>query len=607
MEIVRKSKVETINDYQNFDVINGSHSFKDKNPGSFVDYQARVRHGSKVRFFNFELAKEMGLISSLHENILKPELEKTIKKTFSLLIINEYDLLNNTKIPKEDIKEGQYMATRYLQLQHPDKTGRTSGDGRSIWYGEIQNNGRKWDISGCGTGATKLSPATSLYNKFFKSGDPSISYGCGYCEVDESLGTLFFSEVFNKNNISTERVLAILEFDKGISITVRAHECLIRPSHFFCHLKQSNYERLKNITDYYIDQQIKYKKYPKMPNDEKVRYEYFLKEIVKTFAKTTSRFEDEYIFCWMDWDGDNILMDGGIIDYGSIRQFGLFHSEYRYDDVQRYSTTILEQKAKVKYIVQSFIQIVDFLLTKKKKNISHFKDHVMMREFEKEFELIKDQNILKKIGFEPQYIDYLIKEARSDVKAFRKVFSYFEKTKSKKGMEKVADGINWNAVFCMRDILREFPQIYLSREKNIDEYEFIEIVKSNYAKKADLIVTNHRKKMIQLFQSFYLKLVKKSAKKFNLSQNELILKITMRSSIINKAERVTGDSVTYVVHKVLNHRPKLEASEIFELLEDFKNYQTLDPDIVKKMKIDKKHHSLMPTLMELVRDYREGI
>jgi ABC-type long-subunit fatty acid transport system fused permease/ATPase subunit len=159
----------------------------------------------------------------------------------------------------------------------------------------------------------------------------------------------------------------------------------------------------------------------------------------------------------------------------------------------------------------------------------------------------------------------------------------------------------------MRDILREFPQIYLSREKNIDEFEFIEIVKSNYAKKADLIISNHRKKMIQLFQSFYLKLVKKSAKHFELSQNELILKITMRSSIINKAERVTGDSVTYIVDKVLNHKPKLQANEIFELLEDFKNYQTLDPDIVKKIKNDKKHHSLMPTLMELVRDYREGI
>jgi len=31
--------------------------------------------------------------------------------------------------------------------------------------------------------------------------------------------------------------------------------------------------------------------------------------------------EEEYIFNWLAWDGDNLLASGAILDYGSIRQF----------------------------------------------------------------------------------------------------------------------------------------------------------------------------------------------------------------------------------------------------------------------------------------------
>ena len=81
-----------------------------------------------------------------------------------------------------------------------------------------------------------------------------------------------------------------------------------------------------------------------MPVDPSRRFEYFLESFTTRFAEISADFEDNYIFCWLDWDGDNILMDGSIIDYGSVRQFGLFHSEYRYDDIDRYSTNIVEQK-----------------------------------------------------------------------------------------------------------------------------------------------------------------------------------------------------------------------------------------------------------------------
>ena len=336
MNQIKKSHTDEVGkrSYANFGHLNGEHPFKKNVPAGRVEYKARYRKGGKVAFFNFDLAKEMGLIAKGHPHTITPDLEKEILETFSLTIINEYDVMNKVKIPEEDIFPNTFMATRYLQLQHPDKSGRTSGDGRTIWNGTVRHNGTTWDVSSCGTGGTKLSPACNINKKFYQTGDPSISYGCGLSEVAEGLETLFFSEVLGKNGFKTERVLAILEYDKGIGINVRANPNLIRPSHFFGHLKQGNLETLKQVADYYIARQIENKAWDQTTfKSEKEKYYYMASQVAHSLAETAAKFEDEYIFCWLDWDGDNILMDGGIIDYGSIRQFGLFHAEYRYDDV----------------------------------------------------------------------------------------------------------------------------------------------------------------------------------------------------------------------------------------------------------------------------------
>jgi len=166
--------------YDRFSLINGNHDFQKAVPEGSVGYSVRLRKGGKLSYFNYGLAKEMGLISGDHPQKMNQKLSQTVLDTFGIQIINEYDLIHHTPIPKKTIKPHKYMATRYLQLQHPDKTGRTSGDGRSIWNGQISHRGTTWDVSSCGTGATCLSPATAIAKKFFKTGDPSVSYGCGY-------------------------------------------------------------------------------------------------------------------------------------------------------------------------------------------------------------------------------------------------------------------------------------------------------------------------------------------------------------------------------------------------------------------------------------------
>lgn len=611
MSQVRKNQIDEVGKrtYSTFAKINGEHPFKTQVPGGRVEYKARYKKGGKVAFFNFDLAKEMGLIPKSHPNELNPDLEKEILETFSIVIINEYDVMNKVKIPEEDILPHTYMATRYLQLQHPDKSGRTSGDGRSVWNGTVRSNGISWDISSCGTGATKLSPACNINKKFYQTGDPSISYGCGLSEVGEGLETLFFSEVLGKNGFRTERILAIIEFEKGLGINVRANPNLIRPSHFFSHLKQNNYETLKQVADYYISRQVENKAWPQSTfKNDKEKYQYLARQVAKAFSETAAKFEDEYIFCWLDWDGDNILMDGGIIDYGSIRQFGLFHAEYRYDDVQRYSTTILEQRQKARYIVQCFAQIADFLITGKKKSLSQFRNDKVLKYFDSHFLECKDRNLVRKVGFKNAHLETLMLKNRPLITKFRKTFSYFERSKSKRGVYKVADGINRDAIFCMRDILREYPQLLLTKQQTLSHAEFIEVIKSSYAKKSDLKLTDVRKKQINRFQQSYQKMVAAVARESGLTLQQIYLELTMRSSVINKYDRVTGDSITFIVQKVQKLRPKLGPLELYQLAQEFSSYQNLDPDQKKVEKdIPPRHKTIMQNLHSIVRDCREGL
>ncbi len=607
---IEMTKVKKNNSYDKFEQLDGTHSLKDAVFGAYVEYKARKRKGGKLSYFNFGLAKEMGLVPQNHDIRVTKELENKILDTFSIIIINEYDVINKIKYPEKEIKPNMYMATRYLQLQHPGSVGMTSGDGRSIWNGEVKHNGVVWDVSSVGTGATCLSPATHKYNKFFENGDPSISYGCGYSEIDEGISTAFFSEVLHRNSIPSERVLAVIEFEKGFSITVRAYPNLLRPSHFFNHLKQSQWERLRDITHYYMNKQVSNGAWKDFPNNFSEQLDYFMDKMIEKFAFITAKFEDEYIFCWMDWDGDNILMDGGIIDYGSIRQFGLFHHEYRYDDVERYSTTIKEQKTKCRHIIQTFAQMIDYLKTRKKKPLNHFKNNKALKKFDQKYEYNKDFNLLYKMGFEEKNIKKVIdnKKIRKHTQDFRNVFSYFERMKSKRGQYETADGINWDAVFCMRDILRELPQMILIRGDKIEADEFIEIIKSNYASDEDIRLTSSKKSQINKYQDLYLSLVNEISKLINVKKESLLLNMTMRSSVINKYDRVTGDSISYITDKVLKAKPKLTPEQIYEILEEFTHYQNLDPTKQKsKTNLTTREKTILKSFFRIVKECREGI
>lgn len=609
--ITKKNPGQRERFYEAFAQINGEHPLKRRVPFSYVEYQARKRENGQVVFFNFRLAKEMGLLPPDHPNTISKDLERSILDTFAIMIINEFDIMNDVKIPERLKKENTYIATRYLQLQHPNKRGTTSGDGRSIWNGTFTAKGRTWDISSCGTGATCLSPARAIHNKFFRTGDPAVSYGCGYAELDEGLSQVLFSEILNDNGLSTERTLAVLEFPDGFAINVRAGLNLLRPSHFFNHLKQGHWQRLKDIVDLFMERESQNRSWS-LPKKRADRYDAMLEHLCDTFANITAQFESEYIFCWMDWDGDNILANGGIIDYGSIRQFGLFHKDYRYDDVTRFSTSIIEQKYKARYIVQTFIQMMDFIKSKNKKPHSSFKNHPIMKRFQRTFQRSLHRFFLEKLGLNAAEANYMLENRIAIVQSLFADFRYFESIASSRGPKQLPDGIMSDAIFCMRDVMRELPSILAQTGAPMSGREFLKLAKSTYAKPRDLFLSRTRMMHLNRLQTKYLEMVKVLAKKSRTKPTEIFNGLIERSAIINRRERVTGDAIIRLTARLKRVRRLFDSERFHRLIYEIVDCQNLKPDSMGRTnnsatKTAPQNLRIIRECMKIIADNREGI
>lgn len=614
---MKTAQLTSDNAYSTFERIDGTHPFKDAVPNGYVDYPVRTRHGGNVAFFNFELAKEMGLIPSEHPEQLNAKLSAKILETFSIVIINEYDQIHGIEYPKKDIRPNKYMATRYLQLQHPDKRGKTSGDGRGIWNGYFKHRGKSWDVSSSGTGATCLSPACAQEKKYFKTGDKSVGYGNGYNTLDEGISAALMSEIFHRNGIPTERTLAIIGFRDGTSINVRASQCLLRPSHFFHHLKQGALDGLRGSIDFFIDRQLANDSWQAPTGskdslkDKRKRYEYMAEQMAMTFARTAALFESHYIFCWLDWDGDNILANGGIIDYGSVRQFGLYHRGYRYEDVDRYSTNLPEQKAKARYIVQNFAQIRDFLITGRKRNIRRYRNDPLLKLFERHFQKTSNDLLLEKIGFSEKQREHLLHSHMGAIESFKKHYSYFERTQSKRKAYRVPDGITRDAVFCMREILRELPKIWLNTPESISPDRFIEIIRSGYASRRDIALNPNRVRETELFQKSYLELVQRAATRFYSGNTKrLMLELCMRSSIINRSDRITGDATIKVTRSLIRNIKQMSATHLYQVIDRVAQNQQFVPihgNPAAPALPRGKARKLVERNLELIQNLREGL
>ena len=601
--------------YEKFKEIDGSHPWRDVSPDGYVDYQARIRSQGRVLFFNFPLAKEMELIPEDHLSVINKELEQVILETFSLRIINEHDLETGKKYSPEAIKPNPYMATRYLQTQHHNKQGKTSGDGRSIWNGFVKTKQLTFDISSRGTGATILSPGAQVANGAVKTGDYSVGYASGLAELDEMLGSAVMSEIFYRQGIPTERCLTVIGFPDASAIGVRSAPNLIRPAHLFRYLKQNRHDELKAAVDYFINRQIE-NGFWVFPDDLGQRYTIALDYLARSYGKMAAVLEEEYIFNWLAWDGDNMLASGAILDYGSIRQFAAKHDKYRFKDVDRFSASLREQRRWARLLVQVFAQAMDFMESGKKKNLRRFTEAKCLRVFDQAFDAERDYRVLWRIGFTPEQIEHLTQNAQAQIKEFHRALSYFEDLKISRGIEKVFDGFTHKPVFLIRNLLRLLPAYYVAQAiSKVDEETaympddiFCQFMAASYVPKRDLELTPSRVSHIRNFQECYLKLLLATDQPL-----EVVLKtIQERSAVINHRHRITGDAVTFIVEEIIEMKGKIKIEGLQDALDAFIESQVLIPGKWRPVPSDQlEQHTLKGRLLnkiqENLEEYKESI
>jgi hypothetical protein len=561
--------------YAAFARVDGRHPYRAAVPGGHVDYRARRLRDGEIAFFNYGLAREMGLIPAGHPDVMTPGLRRAILDTFAIVIVNEYDIAHGTRVSSRDLLPHPYMATRYLQLQHPGRQGITSGDGRSVWNGSIRHAGVTWDLSSCGTGVTRLCPATAETKRFYKTGSRTASYGCGTASVDEGMAAAVFSEVLRRNGVATERVLAVIALANGYAINVRAARNLLRPSHLFAPLKQNDIGRLTATVDYAIERERANGAMPPSRTAEE-GYRTFAHSRAVAFGRAAATFEREYVFCWLDWDGDNVLLDGGIVDYGSVRQFGLFHREYRFDDGPRWSTTIPEQKAKARAIVRCFAQIVDAVITGHRKPLSAFARDPLLRAFDAAFAETRDRLLLRHAGFDRRTEDLLLARARPLIQRFDRAHGWFETARSARGPVAVPDGITWDAIYSTRDLLRELPRIYARDPRPVPAGTVLDIAASTYASRADRKATPARRRRARELQLAYLALARRAARLTGRSVRAVLATLAARSSAINAYARVTGDAVAHAAVRLARARKTLGPDAMYQVVDRFAQQQTKD-------------------------------
>ena len=541
--------------YITFDQLDGEHPWMDAVPEGYVPYRVRELRTGEIAYFNFPLAKEMGLIPANHPHEINNELKAKLLSTFSIQIINEYDELNNRRFEPSTIKPKKYMASRYLQLQHSSRSGKTSGDGRGIWNGTFENRGKTWDVSSRGTGVTCLSPGSVQAGQPLKTGGTQFGYGCGLAEIDELYGAAIMAEIMHLQGFQTERVLCVIDLGKGHGIGVRAALNLLRPAHIFLYLKQARHTEAKASVDYLIDRQVKNRRW-KISGKGSSRYDEFAREAAKSFAEFAARLEVTYTFAWMDWDGDNVLADAGIIDYGSIRQFGIRHDRYRYDDVERFSTTLSEQKHKARLIVQVYAQLVDFIKTGEKKSLRHFAKDPLLAYYDQCFDKERADRILYRAGFN-RYERQRILAKRGLFAKFDRSFSFFEKAKVSGSLKKVADGVNHPALFDLRPIFRELPKYF---HKNgfkswMSPETFYRMILSDFAKNSDTKMKSQYFKAIFEFQEAYKRLVS-AAKPSKGPHQKLLSKLSENARTPNRPDRITGNALINIVDEIVRCQKK---------------------------------------------------
>ena len=141
----------------------------------------------------------------------------------------------------------------------------------------------------------------------------------------------------------------------------------------------------------------------------------------------------------------------------------------------------------------------------------------------------------------------------------------------------------------------------------------MKIIASSYATRNDRKLTSQKVKKINLFLQSYTALIENVEALSKKPQNQILLELTMRSALINRYDRMTGDSINWVTEHILRVKKNLSSQEVQKIIEDFIEYQKLNPSaeqnlLEKNNQIERRTASKVKAkILSLVREHREGL
>ena len=380
----------------------------------------------------------------------------------------------------------------------------------------------------------------------------------------------------------------------------------------FLFLKQGKLDPLTRALDYFIERQQRNKTW-ELKLSDKDRYDKLLSQLTRSFARFVAILDRDYIFAWLDWDGDNVLADAGIIDYGSVRQFGLRHDQYRYDDVERMSTNLNEQCSKTREMMQTFVQLVDFVKSGEKKPWRQFKNNPWLKEFDSQVKHFTLDRLLYQVGFPEPLRRILLNKHRREVEAFFKIHGEFERQKTHRKLKKVADGVHRPAIFNMRLALAQMSDylhgLPFEMFPPVESREFFSWILTGQANAKDSRLTAAWRRRITLWQKCYVKLVRKVSGPATWDKTTQL--IATRASRINHGERITGNALIHIVDEILRFRRRgLSDAEVQVAIEELITAQTLNPDFKSPQFTQSeslKTLSIVSSFLSVVHGFREDI
>jgi hypothetical protein len=241
------------------------------------------------------------------------------------------------------------------------------------------------------------------------------------------------------------------------------------------------------------------------------------------------------------------------------------------------STSIPEQKRKARQIVQRFAQIRELLLRGEVPSLASLRDDPVLELFDREFERERKRLFLRQMGFEESESHHLIHNAPGAVARLLDIHHRFEKKRSSRGRRKVADGLSWDAVYCMRDVLRELPARLAPAASGvrpeIPAEAFYAIALSNYASRRDRRLTPHRRQEARAYQRAYVELCERLAARRRVPLAEILAELAPRARLRNPYARMTGDGLTHAAQRLATSKRHLAAEETYHLIEAFADTQ----------------------------------